>query len=576
VKDAFKEVTEFPPQHFPWLRILTTKGISPSKKAAKKRSESSDTNESPPSLWMSLIILLVVLAVQVGIAMPFFFLPHARGMHHIEYANARYLLLSVHSNDDTLADWRKFFGTAKYQYDDTNRPTGISYYSHHGMLKPTLTRLAVQLFGPHEVVVRSLCLLFNLACTALLFAFLVIHLRDPWLCGGIALVYITLPLKFTYVDTWKYESAAELFMLTGLVTVSLAGSNRTMRVLYWVSMALMFHTDYPAYLMAGMILGYLLLTRQNEGNWQLFIEGMAACFVGLVTTAAIQFSLGFGEDILTAIKGRIGGQLESIPLLQQARIQLIALFKNLGYVGSLIGIVALIYWSVHRSWKEPVAFAGLAFFSINLAWCLIFRNHVLIHHYAQWFFLPAAALLFALGAADLVKRLGDKKWIVYTALVAMAAFSAFESYIIAADLRPTERDLANTNAVRSVSEPILVGPDFLSGDQGYWKTVVIDLYTDPIYRDSTDVGIRFMEGMHDIGPDSGVFAISATEEAAQLLPAYLDQKLNVGRFDVTQLKLEARAPDYLFIRWAGPAGTPQESVGTAQGEEPVSGKEESP
>jgi len=528
----------------------------------RSTEESSDSNENPGfdmQKVISLLSIIVLLGIQAYVCWQNLSYPFVNGQEHFSNNSARYLLLAIHSNDDQTADARKFFGTAKYQYDESNRPQSVSFYAAHGLLKPTVTRITVSLLGPHEWVIRVLCLSFSMACTILLYCLLRTSLVDPVLVFGATLLYVLLPLKFLFVDVWKFESSAELMMLACLFAASQAANSKFARYGYWAAMALAFHSDYPAFLLVGGILLAFLFTRKRDKHWALFVEGVIASSVGVVSTGFIQWWLGFGDEIIAKLKIRTSGQIEHLSWTEQFHQQWEMLLDNLGWYPILALLIGVAYVAAQpRLWKNVAALSGLSFFFINLAWCIIFRNHVHIHGFAQWFFIPATALLVGSMLQDIQNWLRISGWPIgqilgYTLLLFVMLAAGLQAIAFRNNAVTLPYEIVDMRTIESIDAKLRIVPH--SGDRTYWTNRATELYIDPIYRSSRNVGVQLVSEEEPIEPSSGVFPVINDPQVLRAFIAYLSTRTGSIEFRSDDLVVVAKSPQFVFVRW-NPSGNP--------------------
>lgn len=506
------------------------------------------------SAWFSWIALLAILGIQVFVCYQHIHTHHFNGNLHFCYSSAEFLHYAVHSNDSQIPDIRKFFGTALYHFDESNRPKDVTFYANHGLLLPTLTRMTVSLLGPFDSSVRVICLLFSLGCTTLLFSLLRIYLKDSLLVVGLSLLYVMLPLKYSFVDAWKYESSAEFFMLACLLSLSLANQHRIARYSYWLAMGLTFHSDYPAFLMVGLILAYLATTIQQENHRALLIEGAIAGLVGLVTTVALQGWLGFFDHVVDKLVERTSGNLTNVSWFDLIQSQWIGLVDNLGILTVATLGIGLVYSMFRPKLRQDrLWLMGMAFLSVNIGWCVVFRNHVYIHSFTQWFFLPGTILVLGAALNDLSNLIATQKFSFgrvasYVLLLILIPAASLQSSRIREYLVTKPDQESVLRMIASIDDKLLVTPQ--SGPRNYWTNRALEVYTDPIYRKSTKVGVQLLGDDSQIQPNMGVFPVINSQEALTDFVQFLQAHTKPGTLDPDDLVIVQRSPSLLFVRWA--------------------------
>ena len=416
--------------------------------------------------------------------------PLVDGMAHVDFDNAIFMRHVAHSLDSKLPDARKVFGVASYVYDEEAEPVRVDHYSHHGVLAPFLLTNFSRLVGNSETTVRSFTLAVSLVTTVALGLLIYSELQSPVIATVFALLHAMLPLRATYLDQWKYEIGVECVAIICLAFLSYyrRGGYTLAKYGFLASFALLFHTDYAAFLIAGMLWLSLAIEAHRESDWSLAAAAAIAGITGFVSTAAIQYSLGFDlHEIRNTFLTRTEGGLEGVPLQDVIGRQLLHIDFNYGSAVMLVMISALLYSLMnHQRDRNLCATAGRIFFVTGGLWLLVLRDHSHIHHYAQWWFGSAMVLATAGGIAEFcyanpdsvptMKRVAIPTGAALLLIVAITSYSSNKSFH-----EPsfgTEDDIA---MIRTSDRPLVVLSNGLSGPVGWWTGPVIKTYTDPVF-----------------------------------------------------------------------------------------------
>lgn len=457
-----------------------------------------------PGVWLALIIL-----AQLAFALPRIQQPFIDGIQHWYFDNAAFLRRAVHSLDDTIPSAWKVFGLAEYEFDESNQPVGIQHYSHHGVLLPTLLRAWVALLGPTEFAVGSYMLLLSIGSTILMFNILRRATRDVGMAGIITLLYVMLPIKFMYMDKMKYEVVVEFMLLLCIYLLGRIEDGRPRaRAQFMAALALTFHTEFSAFGAAALLVIYLFAKRRSPGFERLYLYATAACMVGVVTTFAVQYMLGFDPAAISSMASfRMSLEtLGSTPLPYIQRQFGFLTRSNLGITATAVGLGALVYLCVTRKiFNSLTAAAGVILIVSTLAWLIVMRNHSFIHHFAQWNFAPAYALLLGAVAGTLQDRAAWTRSVTRGCVaiaIPVILLCAYDTYRANKNFRNAVRGTAaDIELIQSVDRRLVIMPDGRSGQIAWWTSPVIRLYTDPIYRKSTRVGVVQADAGYRPDPD---------------------------------------------------------------------------
>jgi len=490
-------------------------------------------------------LVALVVSIQILIAYPRASQPLIDGRLHTDFDTAAFLLRAFHSNDGTIADWRKVFGVATYLYDDRNQPVALDLYANHGVLSPLLLRLYAKLVGYSELTTRSYSLLVSLLTTVAVFGLLKAATRRTVPAFLLTLLYVLLPLKYMYLDRWKYEGMVELVIAATAFCLVERDRHRGFRYGFLVGVFLLFQTDYTAYLPAALMVAYLFLGGRRADDRALGIRGGLVAAGGVAIAFAIQWSLGFDRDaIARALSIRTAGGMDDVSLWDWLVRHVVQAGSNLEPWHAALMVVALVWAvAVRPGLRNPFVYLGAALVVSTFVYCLVFRNQSYIHHYVLWNYGLAYVLLLAgiLGATPAAQRVGEHVWVLVfvpvVALTWMTASATEEEY------RRAVFGLADDMAViRAVDRRLVYFDDGASGPPGWWGGPVIQLYTDPVFRRSRSTGARNIEGMRDLSPDRDLVVARRDRQAVSHVTQYLKD-----RFGIEGVRVERSTPTFVFL-----------------------------
>ncbi len=210
------------------------------------------------------LVLLGVVTLQLCFALPRLSEPLIDGRVHTTYDNAALLHRATHSNDATISEPAKFFGQSRYRYKQ-GEVDGVFHNGSHGVLGPTCLRIFTKLFGHSVITMRSFALCLSLLSTVLLFVIVVTEIPRLSLTAIVMTLYVCFPLKYAFVDVWKYESVAEASMLAVLLALKFVDRKWGIAA-FLTAVFLMFQADFMPYLFAVALVVYLFLHRNEHGR----------------------------------------------------------------------------------------------------------------------------------------------------------------------------------------------------------------------------------------------------------------------------------------------------------------------
>jgi len=487
----------------------------------------------------------LVLLVQIVIAYPRASQPLIDGRLHTDFDTAAFLLRAFHSNDGTIADWRKVFGVATYLYDDANRPVALDLYANHGVLSPLLLRLYAKVVGYSEWTTRSYSLLVSLLTTVAVFGLLRAATRRAALGFLLTLLYVLLPLKYMYLDRWKYEGMVELVIAATALCLVERERRRGFRYGFLAGMFLLFQTDYTAYLPAVLMVVYLFLLGGYADDRSLGIRAAFVAAGGVAVAFAIQWSLGFDRDaIARALAIRTAGGMDDVSLWDWVIRHVTQAASNLEPWHAVLMVAALVWGiAVRPGLRDPFVYLGAALVVSTFVYSLVFRNQSYIHHYVLWNYGLAYVLLLGgiLGATPAVQRVGDHVWaLVFVPVVALTWITASateEEYGRA--VFGVADDIA---VIRTVNRRLVYLDDGASGPSGWWAGPVVQLYTDPVFRHSRVTGAGNIEAVRELSPDRDLVVARRDRQAVAHVTQYLKD-----RFGIDGVRVDRSTPTFVFL-----------------------------
>lgn len=496
------------------------------------------------------MLLVVILVIQIAIAYPRLSRPLVDGRLHINIDNAGFLLRALHSNDPTIPEWHKVFGVTTYSYDDRNVIVALDHYANHGVLSPLLLRLYARVAGYSESTTSGYSLLLSLGTTVAVFFLLAEATRRYALAFLLTLIYALLPLKYIYLDRWKYEGMVELVIAGCALCLVKRKDGPYFRYGFLAAFFLLFHTDYTAFLPAAVMAGYLLLGL-SPGDRRLGIQSVLVGAAGVALTFAIQVSLGFGRQAIgKALSIRTGGSDDGVSIGEWLIRHVVQAGSNLEWWHAALMLAALVVALVlHARLRNPFVFLGGGLIVSTFVYCLVFRDQSYIHHYVSWNYGLGYILLIGgiIATTPALGRVADHVW--FLLLLPVVVLTWITASIVEDHYRQaafgTEADIA---VIRSLDRRLLYFDDGLSGEPGWWGSTVIQLYTDPIFRRSRSTGARNITSAGAPSADRDLVVAVRSDKAVAQVSAYLREK-----FGVDGVRVYRTSPTFVFLTPAPPA-----------------------
>ncbi|MEO1617319.1 MAG: hypothetical protein AAFV88_15825 [Planctomycetota bacterium] len=478
-----------------------------------------------------LISLLVILSVMVLSSLPGLADRYVDGRQHRNFGNGNFLRRITQSIETDVPDLRNVFGLTHARYDADRNVIGLSFYNHHGVLGPLLGRVCVSLFGSNEWVVRVFALGTACLSTLLIESILFRISKNPAVSILGTIVYASLPLRVYYLTSWKYESITELLLLSFFFFMQ---SYRSSRFSYVAAIALAFfacHTDWPAFLVIPVVLASFFLESRKEGNIRPMLPIAVSSLLGAVTCVLSTIWLGFASEAADIFTFRVNSGLEDTSAFAFLVSQWIYVQINFTDAFALLTIFAATIVLFQKGWwKDHGKVFGLAFFAMNLVWCIVFRNHVQSHNFAQWFFAPAGVILLT----NLFKELSLAKLV--TGCILLLGIFAMTSHLLSQN-ENTSGTGEDIDAILSLDRTLVFFEDGLSGDPNWWKNGSIRYYTDPLCRRSENVGLVPMSKAGDLPAERACLVIWKSEMGAQWVSS---------RVQADSLRVIGESPSLIF------------------------------
>ena len=229
--------------------------------------------------------------------------------------------------------------------------------------------------------------------------------------------------------------------------------------------------------------------------------------------------------------------------------QLNFLRLNLTGSGASVLLFAFLWATIGRFvMRTPALFLGSALCLINLAWIAVFRNHVQIHHYAQWFFVPAIPLICGGCAAMSTDWFGTSslgRRPVFVALILATGSSLLLGQLALKQAleASTFAKVDDVETLLSLDRRLLTFDNGWSGPEVFWENGMMDLYLDPVYRRSDKVGRTSLHSVDVIRPDKDAIVIrKADDYQSRLAPIAQQLRLRPLAESSSFLFLEATRP----------------------------------
>jgi hypothetical protein len=504
--------------------------------------------------WPLVLSIAILVAIQCAISLPRLRVPLIDSRLHTTFDTAAFLRTALHSNDPTLEDWRKVFGVSVYEYDEQDTPVSVLHYSHHGVLSPMLLRWYAKLVGYSELTTRSYSLILSLGSTVLLFVLLGKATQNHPLAFGLTLLNVLLPLKYVYMDVWKYEGMVEFLLLACYLCFVQRHRHRYWRYAFLAVVFLILHADYPAYLPLAFVLFDLFLNRRQPGERRLLVQGAVAAGLGLITTLLIQSSLGLTAAAMrTNVGFRLGGGMETASLAQFAERYLSYMLANLGLFHVIVMVTALLFLVTSPSFlRNPFVYLGSTLICSTLVYTWTFRNATFIHHYLLWNYGNGYSLLMGglLGEGAASRWLKACRTPVLLLLLLPSVLTTWQLAIErqANFTQTTFGTKEDIELIRSMEKRILYFDNGLSGPTGWWHSPGITLYTDPIFRGGRRARARNIMQLKQFHPDRDVVVMMRGEQVYPRFAAALKET-----FGIETLRSYLLSPSFVYFTFELPS-----------------------
>ncbi|MCI0441670.1 glycosyltransferase family 39 protein [bacterium] len=469
---------------------------------------------------------------------------------HWYFDNAFFLLMAIHSSDQTIEDPRKIFGVSTYEYNEALEPVKIQFYSNHGVLSPTLFLQFAKLVGFKENAPRLFSLLISLLATVFLFFTLRKVLNSNLLAFIFTGLYASMPLQLMYMDQMKYSNLEALLFFAFLFFCSQLNSSRLARILLFVISFLIFHSDYPIFMPTLGIAAYLLIrdeglkNKHNFRRWFIF-----SIVAGISTALVIQWWLGFDPGkIVNVASIRMGLDQADLTTGKWLQKQWLFLLENFGEI-HLFFMGGCLIWVLSKPslLKNFWVYSGFLTFASTVLYLALFRNQSFIHHFLQWH-LVTGYVLMLIGFAkiynwgEFLQR--NQRFILL--VIPLFVLNFYQDYVLYKECRAPEfakpQDILE---IRGIDKRILYFADGTSGPVDWWNGPGIKLYKDPIFTGKkTPLPIATSENI-TYTPDRDLLAIIDNPKAIQ----YVSESINQWYPNFTLVPVQ-RSPSFIFFRLA--------------------------
>ncbi|MBT5856454.1 hypothetical protein HOH87_07480 [bacterium] len=498
---------------------------------------------------LSIFILSLIIGIQIIGSLPRLNEPLIDGRLHWYFDNGLFLKLATHSNDDTQRSWKKAFGVTSYQYDAHNNVTGMSHYQNHPVLMPTLFKIYTQVVGSNDRAPRSFALILSLISTVMVFAIFRLTVGNPALSGGLTLLYCLLPLKWTYMDQFKYENISELLIIASIFALIQLREWKYGKQAFLIALFFLFQTDWTAYMPGAIILGYLFLNRRSEEYQDILKPALITATTSFLVTLGIQYQLGFTPSaIYKTFLYRSGMDVQNISWSVWAGKQWIFIKMNFGVGNTLLGISCFLISLVNKLWKKhDLSFFGITLFIVSLVYIGVLRNQSFIHHYVQWtlmisYLLLLGGLIRAYQKSD--NTIINKSSIAIVMSIMILATWSDASQTLLSFKQSTYGTAEDMKVIQEIGKRVLYFDNGISGPPGWWSGPIVGIYTDPIYSkgvNSLAKNITTLKGA--INTETDVIVRMRSQNA--LVPF---KKAAVKRLGQKTLSVYKLSPTFVFYK----------------------------
>jgi hypothetical protein len=302
----------------------------------------------------------------------------------------------------------------------------------------------------------------------------------------------------------------------------------------------------------------------------MFVPGVMAMVVGVVTSYAIQYGLGYDSGELQAnLFFRIGGGMDTVRWQDYLRRQHEYLQGNLGDTAIFLSVAMGMYLILSRAiFANFLLVCSVILCVTTVIWVAVFRNASYIHSYNQWYFVPAFILLLGGFLAFLRGQHFSKsklvKWGFPSLLVPLLIMVSMDTY---QRFENREKEFFGTRddmlAIRSFDRRLIVFSEHTGKERAYWGSRTVQLYTDPIFRGSKTVGMKLADQVDALRPGQDVLVMpSEPAEGTDF------ERICGRRFGVAELHLLRKTPNFCFYDFELSEDAGDSEAGTAHAAEP--------
>jgi 4-amino-4-deoxy-L-arabinose transferase-like glycosyltransferase len=295
------------------------------------------------------------------------------------------------------------------------KPSPAMYYCHHPWGIFWTTAALMKLFGRHDIICRLAPVLLSVATPPLLFA-LGRAIWRPAAGAAAAAAFVVLPIALAFANFNALEvpvMAWSMLGLWGFVRLTQTGRRRYLAPAI-AGALLALHTDWPAYVLIGAMLGFGLVRGFFGGNAlfgplrheRRYGQWWALLSAGSVLTLALYVWLfrdvGKLDDLLNSYGMRSSGNAAPLATVLASRRYWIELsFSPIAIaLGKAAAVLAALRLLVLRREHEVIPLAVLLMAAVQY---VIFKQGADIHVFWPHYF----ALFFALGMGAVVATLAS-------------------------------------------------------------------------------------------------------------------------------------------------------------------------
>lgn len=494
-------------------------------------------------------LIAVLLGIQLMISFFRLGVPFTDGRLHVHHNNATQLKQALHSNAIAKPTGGSVLGVATVDYDTKDAVVSVRNSLSHPILSSILFKVHTKFFGYSDWVPRTFALLFSMVTTVLLFCLLFLSTKSMFASWFLTVLYVVLPLNSMYQDQWQFYHLNISLLLAAFVLLSRQKSHPYNRPLFLTFLGLSLLADWPSYFAVVMVWVFLFFKRrvpEFHRLHQLVLWVALGC--GLLNFLVLN-RLGLNFEVArTQLLGVLNAGMVEIGSWMWLLKQFAYLDFNFGQINVVLFIMLLIYVvGVRLFWGNILFFTSSVMLFTGLVLVTVFRSYSFVHHYAQVYLAVSYVLLLG-GVLINVKQ---KVWIGrhlqflgISIVIPVLLMTCYNAYISQSALQKSAfGQPEDLEIIKAMDRQIVFAP-VSSGPLSWWRSSVIDLYTDKYYKGIANTMTPVPGASVDrLDPNSQVLVVHNGSDRGAALRFYQ------RKFRVRELRVYRRSPNFTYYRF---------------------------